>query len=149
MGAYISIRGWYAEWAVRSHINANFTIGATARTVWESGFLRSSPIARGRHLVPSIRGEWKPGGGVAPWVSTVGVDASYWTDWYIDHLSGNHNEKAGSIGVTSALLMEKLRISWQTKPGKYTVRTTRRPWFVTVGLGDVSGSLYWISRAFR
>jgi hypothetical protein len=132
---------------VRSHINANFALGATVRTVWESGFIRSSPIARGRHLVPSVRGEWKPGGGVAPWVSTVGLDVSYWTDWYIDQLSGNHNEKAASIGVTSALLMEKLRVSWQTRPGKYTVSTTKKPWFVTVGLGDVSGSLYWISRA--
>lgn len=147
VGAYVSIRGWYAEWAVRSHINADLALGATVRTVWESGFIRSSPIARGRHLVPSVRGEWKPGGGVAPWVSTVGLDVSYWTDWYVDQLFGNRNEKAASIGVTSALLMEKLRVSWQTRPGKYTVSTTKRPWFVTVGLGDVSGSLYWISRA--
>ena len=149
VGAYISVRGWYAEWALRSHINANFTVGGTVRTVWESGFIRSSPIARGRHLVPSVRAEWKPGGGVAPWISTLGVDGSYWTDWYIDQFLGDRNHKAWSIGVTSALLMEKLRISWQTRPGKYRVTTTKKPWFVTVGLGDVSGSLYWISRALR
>ena len=147
VGAYISVRGWYAEWAVRSHIDANFTIGAAARTVWESGFVRSSPIARGRHLVPSLRTEWKAGGGLAPWVSTVGLDVSYWTDWYFHQLYWKRNPNATSFGVTSALLMQKLRISWQTLPGKYTVSTTKKPWFVTVGFGDVSGSLYWISRA--
>jgi predicted acylesterase/phospholipase RssA len=147
VGAYISIRGWYAEWAVRSHLNANIAVGATMRTVWESGFIRPSPVARGRHFVPSLRAEWKPGGGIAPWISTLGLDVSYWTDWHLDQLYGKRNEKAASLGVTSALLMEKLRVSWQTRPGKYMVRTTRKPWFVTVGFGDVSGSLYWISRA--
>jgi predicted acylesterase/phospholipase RssA len=151
IGGFAGVQGWYIEWVRRLHIGRNFAVGPTARVVWASGFIRDNPVARGNHFVPGLRAEWLVSGPFAPWLSTVGVESSYWTDWYLSQLYPNGFEKSGvSAGVTTALFAQRVRISVGTKPTKYHVRDhDKRRVYVSFGLGDTNGAAYWIYKALR
>jgi hypothetical protein len=151
IGGFAGVQGWYIEWVRRLHIGRNFAAGPTARIVWASGFVRDNPLARGRHFVPGLRADWLLPGAIAPWVSTVGLETTYWTDWYFSQLYPNGFEKKGmSVGASTALFAQRVRVSVGTMPAKYHIRDHDKPkGFVSFGFGDTNGAAYWIYKALR
>jgi hypothetical protein len=142
-GVTMGMSGWYYEWALRHHVNANYALGGAARVVWRSRLMRPDERALFRHFVPSIRAERKFGGGVAPLVSTLGAEVSYWDDFLLKQFSQDWN--GTTVGLTSALFAQRLRVSLYRRPSKYKTASKGRPAvFFTVGMGDINGTAYWL-----
>jgi hypothetical protein len=47
------------------------------------------------------------------------------------------------------MFAEKLRVTWQTRPAVYGDSKKPLGDFFSIGLGDASGTLYWIARIVR
>jgi hypothetical protein len=142
-GVTLGMSGWYYEWALRHHINANYALGGAARIVWRSRLKQPDERALFRHFVPSMRAERKFGGGVAPLVSTLGAEVSYWDDFALSQFSRDWNGM--TVGLTSALFAQRLRVSLYRRPSKYITASKGRPaLFVTLGIGDINGTAYWL-----
>ena len=140
--------GWYYEWALRKHINANYALGGAARVVWRSRLWRPGERAVFRHFVPSVRAERKFGGGLAPWVSTLGAEVSYWNDFGLSQFWRQWN--GTTVGLTSALLAQRLRVSLYRRPSKYITASNGRPAvFFTIGVGDINGTTYWVAKMIQ
>jgi len=144
VGGFAGVEGWYFEWAARYHFGRSIALGATARAVLMSGITHPRG-ANEDHAVPGLRLEWKIPGPVGPWISTLGVDATTWTDgvtW-----PTRINNKTASWGGTALLLAQRIRVSVQQLPSKYVIRGRDRPLaLVSIGFGDTNGFVYWLGR---
>ena len=144
IGGFAGVEGWYFEWAARHHLGRNFAVGATTRAVLTSGVTQPGG-ANENHAVPGVRLEWKIPGPVGPWISTVGFDATTWTDGVTWPTHINHT--TASWGGTALFLAQRIRVSLQRLPSRYRIRGRESPWgFVSVGFGDTNGFLYWLGR---
>jgi predicted acylesterase/phospholipase RssA len=146
VGGFAGVEGWYFEWAARYHFGRNIALGATARAVLMSGFTHPGG-ANEDHAVPGVRLEWKIPGPIGPWISTVGLDATTWTDGVT--LPRHINKTTASWGGTALFLAQRVRVSLQSRPAKYRIRGRERPWgLVSIGFGDTNGFVYWLGRRF-
>jgi hypothetical protein len=123
----------------RYHLNRHAVVSLPLRGMFGTRFGAASENEYHALLGLTPRWERKQWMGM----SSAGFEIGYWDD--ISHSINARAADHVSYGVTAAVLAKKLRFSLSTLP-VFLRPLSRHDYLLTVGVNDVNGIVYWISR---
>jgi hypothetical protein len=128
----------------RYHINRSLVVSTPFRGVFGSSLgVRERHDA---HLLLGITPRLEMKGGTL--FSSYGLELGYWDASANRHLQPAVGLSHMNVGITGSLLAKKIRIGVATTPPFLRALGRGNP-FVTVGLNDANGLLYWVGRLVK